>query len=599
MNRFRRACLIIGLLAAVSCLSVAGAADKEPARPNVLFLICDDLNCDLGSYGHPQVNSPNIDRLAAQGQLFANAHCTASVCNPSRVATMIGRRPSSTGIYDNSSRWHEALPKSTSIPQHFKANGYHVLGGGKVYHHMPGFNRLSDWHSYFHQQFDGHYQARLHRGLDVKNFRYPEGFPLNRLPSVKALSRPPRNAKEFDWGALQKTDNETGDGKLITWAEKFLTEPPSQRPFFLAVGIFRPHLPFYAPQKYFDAISPDELTLPTVKQGDVDDLPESGKAMASSRRGDYELVMQTGKYRELLQAYLASIQFADAMIGRLLDALEQSGQAEITIVVLWSDHGWHLGEKQHWQKYTAWRACTRVPLMIRAPKGTPGLPGGTIAGTRCDAPANLLSLYPTLTELTGLPRKVSNDAPSLVPLLKNAKGDWPHVSITYLGRPGNYGLSGSQFRYIAYDNGDEELYDIKNDPHEWTNLATKPESAAQIARLRSHVPTKFAKYENASVASLPELKWNPINAEPAPASKPDGNKFNVVISNKSGQPATVFWMNRQGEPRPYGTLETAWSKPYQTRPGAIWMIGDAKGHPRGYFRVGDRQAHAVIPPDPK
>ena len=301
------------------------------------------------------------------------------------------------------------------------------------------------------------------------------------------------------------------------------------------------------------------------------------------------------QWKQGIQGYLASIHFADAMLGRVMNALENGPHKDNTIVVLWSDHGWHLGEKQHWQKYTGWRACTRVPLIVRVPKGTSGLPQGTIAGTKCDAPVNLLSLYPTLTELSDLPAKQTNDGPSLLPLLENADANWPHVSITYLGRPGNYGLSGRRFRYIAYDNGDEELYDIEADRYEWTNLAVKSEFVNKIAELRTHVPSEFAKYENASVDSLPKLKWTPLQGENAPASTPDGNKFNVVISNKVGEPVRVFWMNRKGEPRPYGTLETGWSKPYQTRPGAVWMIGDSDATPMGYFTVGDRTAHAVIP----
>ena len=283
------------------------------------------------------------------------------------------------------------------------------------------------------------------------------------------------------------------------------------------------------------------------------------------------------------------------MLGRVLDALESGPNKDNTIVVLWSDHGWHLGEKQHWQKYTGWRVCTRVPLMVRVPIGTTGLPNGTPTGTKCDAPVNLMSLYPTLTELSGLPQKQTNDGPSLVPLLKNADSDWPHVSITYLGRPGNYGLSGRRYRYIAYDNGDEELYDIDTDRYEWTNLAAKPEFAEKIADLKSHVPDNFAPYEGASIDSLTKLKWIPLNDERTPGSKPGGPEFDVHFTNKSGKPVKVFLMNRKGEQRPYGTLETGWSKPQQTRPGAVWMIAGPDDKPLGYFTVGDRTAHAVIP----
>jgi VHL beta domain len=208
----------------------------------------------------------------------------------------------------------------------------------------------------------------------------------------------------------------------------------------------------------------------------------------------------------------------------------------------------------------------------------------------------MLSLYPTLTELTGLPGKATNDCPSLVPLLKNADADWPHVSITYLG-PGNYGLSSHRYRYIADDNGDEEMYDIDTDPYEWANLAPKPEFAATMAELKSQVPMKFAEHEDASIDTLTKLDWTPLHVERAPASKPNGPKFDVYFSNQANEPVKVFWMNRKGEPQPYGTLETGWSNPYQTRPGAVWMITDAEEKPLGYFTIGDRTAQAVVPPE--
>jgi arylsulfatase A-like enzyme len=231
-------------------LSPLDAAGHE--KPNVLMIIADDLNdwvCCLK--GHPDVKTPNLDRLARRGMLFENAHCAAPVCNPSRVATQTGRHPSRSGIYGNDTVWHEALPGVATMPQHFKANGYHVAGGGKVYHHPPGFNRRSDWTEYFDQVFDGHYQALWAKGEKPKNFTWPEGFPLNQLPRVKALTPPPVNPNEFDWGEFDKSDSEMGDGQMVEWAAKFLKQPPRQ-PFFLAAGIYRPHVPWYAPRKFFE-----------------------------------------------------------------------------------------------------------------------------------------------------------------------------------------------------------------------------------------------------------------------------------------------------------------------------------------------------------
>jgi len=460
-----------------SCL-VTFSAGSPP--PNVLMIIVDDMNDWVGGLGgHPQVKTPHIDRLAKRGLLFANAHVAAPVCNPSRVATLTGRLPSTTGVYDNSVVWHEALRGVASIPQHFKAGGYHVAGGGKVNHHMPGFNRRSDWHDYFDQIFDSQYQDLLARGLDVKSFTWPAGFPLNRLEAVRTFSKPPQNANEFDWGAFDKPDAEMGDGKMVEWAAKFLAQPPKE-PFFLAAGIYRPHLPFYAPRKYFDLYPQDKITLPPVKDDDLNDLPEAGKRMAADRRGDYELVMKEGRHRELVQAYLASITFADALIGRLLDALEASPAAKNTIIVFWSDHGWHLGEKQHLHKFTLWERSTRIPMIIAAP-------GVTAPGTRTARPVGTIDLFPTLNELCGLPAPGGLDGQSLVPLLRNPSLDWKRPALTTHGR-GNHALRNERWRYIRYENGDEELYDHANDPNEWTNLADNPEYAAIKAKLTQSFP---------------------------------------------------------------------------------------------------------------
>ena len=476
---------LLSTAATVVILGVLVSGSAFAAQPNVLMIVVDDMNDWVACLGgHPDVKTPNIDRLAARGMLFANAHCAAPVCNASRVATLTGRRPGSTGIYDNSAKWHEALPNLTSIPQHFKANGYHVVGGGKVYHHMPGFNRLGDWHNYFDQVFDGHYQNRLHRGLDVSNFRFPVGFPLNGLPSVRTLTKPPKNPREFDWGPLDKKDLETGDGRLAQWAVDFLKQTPD-KPFFLAAGIYRPHLPFYAPRKYFDLYPLESIHLPEIKGDDLDDLPPTGLRFAAQRREDYELVMKSGKYRELLQAYLASISFADAMIGRVLDALDESGHADNTVIVLWSDHGWHLGEKQHLHKFTRWERSTRIPFVVVAPDVTQ-------PGSVCQQPVGMLDLFPTLNELCELPEVDGLSGQSIAALLTDPNRDWKRPALTSHGR-GNHALRSQRWRYIRYADGGEELYDHANDPNEWTNLASRPEFAEIKTELVRWLPETDAK----------------------------------------------------------------------------------------------------------
>lgn len=480
--------LFLRLLSTAATAVLLGAllsGSALAAQPNVLMIVVDDMNDWVGCLGgHPDVKTPNIDRLAARGMLFANAHCAAPVCNASRVATLTGRRPGSTGIYDNSARWHKAFPNLTSIPQHFKANGYHVVGGGKVYHHMPGFNRKDDWHQYFDQRFDGHYQHRLHRGLDVSNFRFPDGFPLNGLPSVKALTKPPKNPREFDWGPLDRKVSETGDGQLVRWAIDFLKQTPD-KPFFLATGIYRPHLPFYAPHKYFDLYPLESIHLPDIKDDDLDDLPATGLKFAAQRREDYELVVKSGKYRELLQAYLASISFADAMIGRLLDALDQNGHADNTVIVLWSDHGWHLGEKQHLHKFTLWERSTRIPFVVVAPHVTR-------PGSVCQQPVGMLDLFPTLNELCELPEVDGLSGQSIAALLTDPNRAWKRPALTSHGR-GNHALRSQRWRYIRYADGGEELYDHANDPNEWTNLASRPKLAEIKTELARWLPEADAK----------------------------------------------------------------------------------------------------------
>ena len=222
----------------------------------------------------------------------------------------------------------------------------------------------------------------------------------------------------------------------------------------------------------------------------VDDLPPAGQRLARNRY--FAHIQKHEQWKKGIQAYLASIHFADAMLGRVLDALEKSPQRDNTIVVLWSDHGWHLGEKEHWQKFTGWRVCARVPLMIRVPKGAPGLQEGTTPGSVCDRPVSLVDLFGTLTDLCGLPPKADIDSRSFAPLLRNPQADWPHAALTHLDQPENYAISTERWRYIHYISDEEELYDLETDPHEWTNLATKPEHAAKLAEMRLLKPKNIA-----------------------------------------------------------------------------------------------------------
>jgi arylsulfatase A-like enzyme len=569
---------LIGVFAICFSSLVNGAdVPANDEKPNILFISVDDLNDWVGCLGgHSQAKTPNIDRLAASGVLFTNAHCPAPACNPCRTAIMTGIAPNTSGMYENGQKMREVLPDAELLPKYFSRHGYWSSGSGKILHY---FIDAPSWDDYF----------------PAKETENP--FPRTLYPDKRPVNLPrggPWQYVETDWGGLDATDEEFGGDWLVS---KYVGEQLSRqhdKPFFLACGIYRPHEPWFVPQKYFDQFPLDEIQLPPgYRDDDLDDLPPAGKKRGPNRY--FAHIRKHGQWKQGIRGYLASISFADAMLGRVLDALEKGPNADNTIVVLWSDHGWHLGEKQHWQKFTGWRACTRVPFIVRAPKGVPGLPAGTTAGNQCTKPVNLVSLFPTLTDLAGLPNKSNNDGPSLLPLLKNPNANWDHTSVTYLGDAGSYGLSTEDWRYIHYANGDEELYDSAADRYEWKNLAVKPEHLDKLKEMRALAPQKFTKKVAPKDESLPKLAWRPAKKSAAPASKPDGNSFDVVFINRSKSTIVLHWMDQSGKPKSYGGIDAGKRKRQQTRPGAVWVITDSDDKPLGHFIVGDRKARAEIP----
>jgi len=555
------------------------------SRPNVLFIAMDDLNDWIGCLGgHPQTRTPNLDRLAASGVLFTNAHCAGPACNPSRTAIFTGRAPHKSGLYDNRQRMREVMPEAKLLPQYFREHGYRAAGSGKLLHY---FIDARSWDDYF--------PAAASENPLPETY-YPKTRPVN-LPVGG-----PWQYVETDWAPLDVSDEEYGgDWSVTQWIGKELTRKHDQ-PFFLACGIYRPHEPWFVPRKYFQPFPLDSIELPPgYQEHDLDDIPAAGVRVARNRYFDH--IQKHGQWRQAIQSYLASIHFADAMLGRVLDALAAGPNARNTLVVLWSDHGWQLGEKEHWQKFTPWRAVTRVPLIITLPKSlSAALPQGTQAGSRCDAPVNLLSLYPTLLQLCGLPPKSDNDGPSLLPLLAQPETHlteslWPHVSTTYLAEPGAYAISAQTHRYIHYADGGEELYDIQADPFEWHNLIQRPEYQEILRGLRSRAPVEFVKRVEPSIESLTQLVWHPVASARAPASKPDGDVFDVFFENQRENTIEIFWMDQAGNPKSYGMLAAGSLKKQSTRPGAVWMMADLpSGSELGHFRIGDRSARAVIPP---
>lgn len=463
-----------------------GLCVAEDSKPNVLFIAVDDMNDWVGCLGgYPgEVQTPNIDKLASGGMLFTNAHCPAPVCNPSRTAILTGLRPSTSGIYGNGAWWRPALPDVVSLPECFQKGGYLVAGGGKIFHHTPGFNPPEQWDEYFLQVFDDHWhRPKPLDTLPVKGIHWPDGFPLNNLPNVRNGKRPPANPKEFDWGPMAKTDSEMGDGQMVDWARKFLRQK-HEAPFFLATGIFRPHLPWYAPRKYFELYPTEEIVLPEVPADDLNDIPEAGRKIAAYRGDEWEYLRANDHWKKAVQAYLASISFADAMVGLLVDELERSQYAENTIVILWSDHGWHLGEKHHWHKFTLWEEATRVPLIV-------SVPGLTQPGQTCDRAVSLIDLYPTLAKLCELKSPENLDGQSLVPLLNDPAAQPDRTALITHGR-GNHAVRSQNFRYIRYADGSEELYDHRVDPNEWKNLANDQRFDDVKSRLQKNLPVENA-----------------------------------------------------------------------------------------------------------
>lgn len=554
-------------------LSLMAAAQK----PNVLFIAVDDLNDWIGCLGgHPQTITPNFDRLAASGLLFTNAHCPAPACNPSRSAILTGISPATSGLYSNRQVMREIMPEADILPQHFRRQGYRAMGSGKMLHY---FTDAPSWDEYFPPKKTGN---------PIPETRYPEERPLS-LPRGG-----PWQYIETDWGPLEVSDEEFGgDFKVTQYVGKQLSRKHDQ-PFFLACGIYRPHEPWFVPANYFEPFPLAEIQLPPgYRKDDLGDLPPAAMRYADDRY--FKHIRKEGQWKQGVQGYLASTHFADAMLGRVLDALEKGPNADNTIVMLWSDHGWQLGEKERWQKFSGWRAVTRVPLMVRVPKGcSAALPEGTTAGSVCDQPVNLLSLHPTLISLTGVAENPNCDGPDLLPLLEDPAASWPHFSTTFLGRRGTYTISGRHWRYLHYHNGDEELYDIRQDPYEWNNLAGDPAHRDTLERMRARQPKDLAVAREASFASLPSLAWRPGSSD-LPDSKPDGGRFEVHFFNRRDGAVTVVSpaVGEQKEAR--AKVAPGEKKKLPTRPGSVWRVLDGAGEVLGHFVVGDRKAKAVIP----
>jgi len=461
------------------------------SRPNIVLISVDDLNNWVGYLkGHPQVKTPNMDRLASRGVAFTNAHCTTPLCQPSRTAVLTGLAATKTNVFGNGGKFDHTAYKM--LPQLFADSGYSTYGTGKI-HHKKSITRAIFQDSFTPEQrwspFNSNDVDYSKRELKSKGSQDPQHvitngpsgkryvLPFNHMSSERYPND--RKGESFDWAAFDLPDETFGDSKITDWSIEKIKSQVADKPFFMAVGFYRPHIPLYAPKKYFDLYPLKTIRLPDTIDDDLADVPTAGKerAMNAVTAGTHAHVIKHKQWKHAVQAYLASISFIDHQVGRLLDCLDKSEHADSTIVVLFSDHGWHLGEKQAWGKSSGWVHSTQVPLIISGPK--------TVTNELCDEPVSLLDLYPTLLQMAGLPSR-DLDGVSVSELLKNPSADTNRVVKTYVNSD-DYVLSGKRWRYIRYGDGSEELYDALNDPREYENLAGSKSQQRTIKELHERV----------------------------------------------------------------------------------------------------------------
>ncbi len=461
------------LLLAVLTLALAASAFGASDKPNVLFLICDDLNCDLGAYGHPQVKSPNIDRLAARGRLFERAYCQYPLCGPSRASFMTGLYPDQNLVKRNAIYIREHVPDVKTIPQMFRDNGYFATRIGKIFHYnVPkhigtgGHDDPYSWNATFNPH-----------GRDVDDEDLI--FTLRKGTFGGTLS----------WLAADGTDAEQTDGIAAAEAVRRLKQhAQNKRPFYLAVGLYRPHTPYVAPKKYFDLYPTSEINVPKEPKGYLETLP--AQAQKSVRRKKEQIDLPDDIARRAIQAYHASITFADAQVGQILDALDETGLAKNTVVLFTSDHGYHMGEHGHWQKTTLFENAARVPLIIAGP-------GVKAPGKRTTTPVEMVDFYPTLAELCGLKTPKYISGVSLAPALKNPQARPREAALTHYDN--GYSLRTERWRYTEWGEdgkGGNELYDCQADPAEMNNLAGKAEFKDRAAQLSRQLRQRIAQAKN-------------------------------------------------------------------------------------------------------
>ncbi len=449
---------ILFVLLVLACERPAQGA--EATRPNVLFIAIDDQNDWIGCLKtHPLVQTPNIDRLAARGTLFRNAHCQAPLCNPSRASLLTGLRPSTIGIYGLQPGVREAptTRSALTLPQTFTRAGYYTYTCGKIYH--DGSIKPADQTNEF------------------TTWGPAPGMPR---PTKKFVTTPMGNHPLVDWGIFPERDEDQADWKIASAAMEALQNAPTNKPFFVACGFRLPHVPCYATKKWFDLYPTDERVLPAIIQHDRGDTPRfSWYLHWLLPEPRLKFLQENAQWIPLTRAYLASTSFMDSQVGRVLAALEKTGKSSNTVVVLWSDHGWHLGEKEITGKNSLWERSTHVPLVFAGP----GIRNQSV----CERTVELLDIYPTLLDLCGLASRSDLEGHTLLPLLQNPKAERPWPAITTANQ-GNHSIRTEEWRLIHYADGSEELYDLRKDPKEWTNLVSRGAFDSTQAELRKWLP---------------------------------------------------------------------------------------------------------------
>jgi iduronate 2-sulfatase len=459
----RSAAWLVGML----LILLAGPAWGQPGqkRLNVLFIAVDDMNNDLACYGVPLVKSPNIDRLAARGVKFERAYCQYPLCSPSRTSLMTGLRPDTTKVYDLKTHFRKTIPNVITIGQMFKANGYFSGRVGKIYHYgnpgdigTSGLDDPATWNEVVNPA--GRDKTALE--IDVINYT-----PKRKLGAAMAFL-----------SDKEGKDEEHTDGKVATEAIKML-RAHKDKPFFIAAGFYKPHCPYISPSKYFEEYALKDVLLPKVADGFAKSVPPL--ALASTKPWPI-LGVSPEKARETKLGYYAAVSFVDAQVGRIVDEVDRLGLWDNTVVIFWSDHGFHLGEHGLWFKQSVFEESARVPMVIV----TPG--NGAVAGKVCARTVELVDLYPTLADLTGLTPPKGLEGYSLKPLLENPAAGWEHAAYTQVQRPKAMGRSvrTERWRYVEWDGGKlgTQLYDHESDPREEKNLANDPAHAAKIAELK-------------------------------------------------------------------------------------------------------------------